>query len=193
MTNGSTRQLLAKDKDGLTLLQRRTLQELAFTPDWREACVKVKVSPNTVKHWLTTEESFRLAYNNLLGPAVEITRDMLESAAIKAAGMYEEAVEAIKMVELEVHCPKCKHEFSVTNTRPDWNARLRAGDTLLKVSKILVERKEIEGTVTHLSLEERIALARWKHDGQIPPSMVERLRQKGEIHASTSVTVVDDS
>jgi hypothetical protein len=177
----TTRHLQAKDEDGLTLVQRRCLQELALTTNWRQACDNADVPANTLRHWLSTDAPFQAAYNDLLGPAIAVARDMIESTALKAAGMYEEAVEAVNMVELELVCPECKHEFSIANPRPDWATRLRAGDTVLKVAKLLIDRKEISGTLTHLTLEETLAVARWKHDKQIPPVMIERLRQKGLI------------
>jgi hypothetical protein len=188
----TTKALQTRDKDGLTLAQRRLLGELALTTNWRQACTNAGVPPNTLRSLLSTNKAFQAAYNNLLGPAVEVARDMLESSVIKVAGMYDEAVEAVKMVELEIVCPECKHEFPVANPHPDWATRLRAGDTVLRVAKLLKDVKEISGTITHLTLEESLALARWKHDGQISPSMIERLRQKGLLNETNSPTVVDD-
>ncbi len=182
MTKNANRQLQARDADGLTLTQRRALQELAFTDDWRQACVKAKVSPHSVKHWLSTNEAFHTAYNNLLGPAVAVVRDMMESSAVKAAGMYEKALDALKTVEREIRCPECQHEFILPESGPDWNARLRAGDTVMRVAKVLKDVKEIGGTITHLSMEENLALASAQHsirNGQeptIPPRMMDKLR-----------------
>lgn len=178
----TTKHLQVRDGDGLTLVQRRCLQELALTANWRQACDNAEVPPNTLRHWLSTNADFQSAYNDLLGPAVDVARDMIESTALKAAGMYEEAVEAVKMVELEIVCPQCKHEFSVANPRPDWSTRLRAGDTVLKVAKLLIDRKEISGTLTHLSMEQNLALARARfflRSGRVPdlpPSVMEILR-----------------
>lgn len=200
MTKNANRQLQARDADGLTLTMRRALQSLALTDDWRDACVEARVSPNSVKHWLSTNEEFRAAYNDLLGPAVAVVRDMVETLGIKAAGMYDEALDALRTVERNVCCPKCNHEFTLPESGPDWNARLRAGDTVLKTSRILKDVKVTEGTITHLSMEEALALAsaqyaiRHGHEPTIPPRMMEKLRpylQKEVPNASRSGSIVD--
>jgi hypothetical protein len=182
MTKNASRQLQARDADGLTLMQRRALQALALTDDWRDACTEAQVSPNSVMHWLSNNEAFRAAYNDILRPNISIIRDMMETTALKATGMYDEAVTAVKMVELEIVCPSCAHKFSLTNPQPDWSTRLRAGDTAMRVAKVLKDVKEIEGTITHLNMEESLALASARYAirrGQtptIPPQMMAKLR-----------------
>ncbi len=196
----TTKALQVRDKDGLTLAQRRLLQELALTTNWRQACDNAGVPPRTLRHLLSTNVAFQDSYNNLLGPALDIARDMIESTSLKVAGMYDEAVEAVKMVELELACPECKHEFSISNPRPDWPTRLRAMDTVLKVAKLLVDRKEISGTLTHLNMEQSLALARAKFrlrnglEPDIPPALMDILRphlKEGIPHEDDSDKVVD--
>jgi hypothetical protein len=41
--------------------------------------------------------------------------------------------------------------------------------------------KEIEGTITHLNLEDRLALAAYKANRPIPPNVISRLQQLGLI------------
>jgi hypothetical protein len=196
----TSRNLQVKDADGLTLVQRRLLQELALTADWRQACANAEVPANTLRHLLSTNVAFVDAYNKLLGPAVEVARDMMESTAVKAAGMYEEAVEAVRMVELEIVCPECKHEFSTTNPYPDWATRLRAGDTVLKVTKLLKDVKEISGSITHLNMEQSLALAKARYhirrgeDPGLSPALMEMLRphlQEENPHENAPDKVID--
>ena len=181
-TVAPNRQLLARDADGLMLNQRRLLQEMAQVTDWRKACENAEIKPETARGWLTRDEAFIQAYNDLLGPAVEIARDLMESSALKAAGMYSEAIEAMKVIDTEVTCPHCRKEFTLESVTPDWNARLRAGDTILKSAKILKDVKEISGSITHLSMEESLALAKAKHAMRnglplnLPPSLMAKIR-----------------
>lgn len=172
-----------------------------MTSNWREACEKAGVPANSLKYWLAHEPAFQKAYNSLLGPAVEVARDMIESTAVRAAGMYDEAIDAIKGIDCTVVCPACQHEFSAKVGEPDWAARLRAGDTVLKVSRILKDVKEIGATITHLSVEESLALARLKYAldhgiaPDIPPHMMEKIRphlREEPTHADDPVAVVDD-
>ena len=178
----TNRQLLARDADGLMLNQRRLLQELAQVADWRKACENAEINPGTARRWLTSDAEFMQAYNALLGPSLDIARDLMESTALKAAGMYDEALEAVKILDQEVVCPECHHEFTTEIASPDWNARLRAGDTVLRVGHILKDVKQIEGSITHLSMEESLALAKAKYCMKndlplnLPPALMAKIQ-----------------
>lgn len=180
------RQLQHKDEDGLTLIQRRTLQELALTPNFKQAAENAEVPVSTVKHWLATDEAFSRQYDKLLGSVVEVSRRLMEANSQQAAEMYGEAVEADKTLYRDVTCPECQHEFTVRLTVPNWPTRLRAGEVIQRVSGLLKNVQVHEGTLTHLTLEESLALALWKQDKQIPPQMVDRLRQKGMLRETDS-------
>lgn len=194
------RQLQRKDEDGLTLVQRRLLTELVLEPDFRQACENAKVPPNTAKHWLATNEAFIRRYDNLLGPVVEVARSTMEATSLQAANMYGEAIEANKTLYRDVDCPECHHEFTVSIKAPNWPTRLRAGETILKSSKVLKDVRETETIITNLNLEERLALARWQWNKRnpqdmqrIPPQMVETLRQKGLLDENNPDSVEDAS
>lgn len=195
----SGRQLQAKDDEGLTLQQRNLLQELALHPgDWRLACTNAEVAPKLCQSWLSTNESFLGAYNNLVGSSLDIVQDRMEDLAHRAGDMYEEAMEAVHYWSKDVTCPKCTHEFSVPVGGPDWNARLRSGDTIMKVSRVLIDRKQIEQTNLNLSVEDSMALYsyRWAVDHGKPvtvkPSVIDKLKRMGVINDNpTSGEVVD--
>lgn len=198
MTTAS-RQLQRRDKDGLTLQQRNTLQALAQEEDWRKACASVGVLPATLQKWLQTDEKFGARYDQLLGPALDIAQSIIETSALKAAGMYEEAMDAVRTVTRDVTCPECSHRFTAFQTVPDWSNRLRAGDTILKVSNILIERKRIDQTITTLNFEETMALAQIRYaqrkgqDNVVSPGMMDVLRRKGVVDEAPTVEVLDDS
>lgn len=195
----SGRQLQAKDDEGLTLQQRNLLQELALHPgDWRLACTNAEVAPKLCQSWLSTNESFLSAYNNLVGSSLDIVQDRMEDLAHRAGDMYEEAMEAVRYWSKDVSCPKCKHEFSVSIGGPDWNARLRSGDTIMKVSRVLIDRKQIEQTSVKLEVEDFMALKsyEWSVAKKLPirvkPSVLDKLRREGLINDNpTSGEVVD--
>ncbi len=182
-----SRQLQFRDDDGLTLQQRRLLQELAMVPNWREACANAEVSPPVCQKWLKDFPEFREAYNNLIGPALELVQDKVETMAHEATDIYEDAMQAVRYFPKDVSCPKCNHEFSTPVGGPDWNARLRAGDRILQISRILIDRKQIQQTTVALTLEQAMALMQYKwalRNGkpfQAKPSLIDELKRMGEI------------
>ncbi len=202
----TSRQLQRRDKDGLTLQMRNTLQALALESDWRIACASVDVLPATLQSWLQNDEAFGNRYDQLLGPSLEIAKDMMEQRALKAAGMYDEALDAVRTIARDVSCPKCGHTFMAFQTTPDWSARLKAGDTIMKTAGILIDRRKIEQTNVNLSFEQSMALAQVqyavtlaKRTGGVPqitvsPSMLEQLKRKGAIEGEViSSKVIHDS
>ena len=206
MATATSRQLQRRDKDGVTLQQRNVLQALAQEQDWRAACTSVEVLPKTLQGWLQNDEAFGARYDNLLGPSLEIAKDMMEQRALKAAGMYDEALDAVRTIARDVACPKCDHKFTAFQTAPDWSARLKAGDTIMKTAGILIDRRKIEQTNVNLSFEQSMALAQIQYalptakrtgrppDITVSPSMVEQLKRKGAIEGEiTSSKVIHDS
>ena len=202
----TSRQLQRRDQDGLTLQMRNTLQALAQESDWRVACASVDVLPATLQSWLQNDASFGDRYDQLLGPSIEIAKDMMEQRALKAAGMYDEALDAVRTIARDVSCPKCAHTFTAFQTAPDWSARLKAGDTVMKTAGILIDRRKIEQTNVNLSFEQSMALAQVKYAvtlakriGGAPqitvsPSMLEQLKRKGAIEGEViSSKVIHDS
>ena len=184
MTNSDhVAQFLKKDEEGLTLKMREVLQELVQEPDVRRACANAEVPYGTVKSWLQKETGFRAAYDNLTRIAIDVIKDAMESTAMKATGMYDEAIDATDIINTEVKCPECDHHFHTEVAQPNWAARLKAGETALKVARVLKDVKETTSVHVSLTMDEMIALARTKADPPlpIPPSMRTRLRAKGAI------------
>ena len=194
----SSRQIQFKDDDGLTLQQRGLLQELVLHPgDWRTACDNAEVKPSLCQSWLAKNDDFRDAYNLLIGPTIDIVTEQMKGLAHKAADMFDESVEAVRMVKLDVSCPECKHEFSVGDPRPDWSVRQRAGDMIMRTSGVYVDRKQIQQTNITLNVEQSMALMsyRWSTENGLPitisPSLISELRKLGEINDPAPTEVVD--
>lgn len=193
------RQLQVKDDEGLTLQQRALLEELGMHPgDWRQACKNAEVLPSLLQGWLARNPAFLAAYNGLIEAPLDIVKEQMEDTAHKAAAMYDEAVGAVKMVELDVACPKCQHEFSVVNPLPDWNTRLRSGDMAMQISGLKIDRKQIEQMNVNLTVEQSMALMSWRYSKQngkpvtVKPSVLDELRRKGVLNDNpTSSDIID--
>jgi len=189
MAGRNKRQLQVKDELGLTLEQRKLLSELALS-DWRSACETLNINPRTARSWLLGPE-FRAAYDGLVSTGVETARKVMENKAFRATEMYDEALDAMRTIEQEVICPHCDTPFTAEISVPDWNPRLRAGEVILKVARIYKDVREQETIITHLGLEERLALAKYKYalehgqDPNIPPALMERIRP----HLAPVITV----
>ena len=97
----------------------------------------------------------------------------------------------MKGVATSVQCPKCHLNFSIFTEHPDWNARLRAADTVLKASDLLKDNKtlRVEGEVLVLTIVERLSLAqiqKARREGltdTVSLQMKRRLIEKGAIPA----------
>ena len=183
MAAPNTRTVRRRDGDGLRVEQRRFFQELADTGDPRRACASAEISWNRFKTWLQRDRHFQTAFDNALGPAVDIVREMLETSATKAAGVLDEALDSNESFEQDVVCPnpECGHQFTTRVQIPNWAIRLRAGEMILKGARVLKDSKEIkfEGTMTHLTMDQHIALAAFKAGRTIPPNARSELERAG--------------
>jgi len=179
---GDQRGLQRRGPDGLMLIQRQFFQELLVQGSWRKACAALNIKERRVRGWLEADEAFGKAYDDLFGlEDAKLTRRELELMSGRAAGMYDEALEAERGLRQEVICPKCKEKFAINYTRPDWRIRLRAGDTILRASKILQDTKEIKGTMFNINLtgDEAIALLAIRAGRPVPEAARAQLRAKG--------------
>jgi hypothetical protein len=168
--------------DGLMLVQRQFLQELLAQGSTRKACDVLKIRERRVRGWLTEDDAFRSAFDNLFSlEEATLTRREMEIMSGRAAGMYDEALDAERGRKIKAVCPKCGERFEAGYTAPDWRIRIRAGDTILRAAKILQETKEIKGTVTHVNLTgaEAIALLAIRAGRPVPEAARAALRAKG--------------
>lgn len=185
MAAPNTRTVRRRDGDGLLVEQRRFFQELADTGDPRRACESAEISWGRFKTWLQRDRNFQTAFDNALGPAVDIVREMLETSATKAAGVLDEALDSNEAFEQDVTCPNpdCQAQFTARIQIPNWAIRLRAGEMILKGARVLKDSREIQfqGTMTHLTMDQHIALAAFKAGRSIPPNVRSELDHAGLI------------
>lgn len=170
-----------RDLDGLSLPQRRLLQELAMTPDPQLACEKAAVKFSTFKSWLRKSEEFGDAYNLLLGQSIQVAKEMLEGASMRAAGVYEEALTATKIIALDIKCPHCDEYFQTEAEKPDWPTRQRAAASIHKIVGLIVDRHQIEKTTVHLTFEEQLGVIALKARQRIPPTLYTQLAEKNAL------------
>ncbi|OFW65589.1 MAG: hypothetical protein A2Y74_07015 [Actinobacteria bacterium RBG_13_63_9] len=156
------------------LNQRRLLSALAADPDFRTACRAAEVKVNTAKKWLVEDEAFQSQYDRLLGPTLKLAKELMESSALKASAVYDEALTATKYGTVEVECPKCHHTFEETSALPDWGTRLRAGEIIHKVAALLIDRRQIQTTRITLTVEEMLAIAAMQAGNQVSPLILSR-------------------
>jgi hypothetical protein len=173
-----------RDGQGLMLEQRRFLQELVIQGSFRKACKALDFKEHRIRRWLREDSAFKDAYDDLFGPEdLEVSKKEMHLLAAKAAGLYEDALEAIRLLKVNVQCPHCKEKFDLDTSRPDWRIRMRAAETILKVAKLLQETKEIKGTMLNVQLtgDEILALTAYKAGMYVPEAVLARLRERGII------------
>lgn len=172
------------DARGLTEQQRLFLLEIAAGRTRKEAAKAIDTTLRTVQKWQHRPE-FRQALTEVFDGTIEETKTRLRGATASALDGLIEMQEAMKDATLHVQCPGCGEELEIAAKIPNWTARGRAYELILRAAKVLKDVKEIEGTMTTMTIEQRIALALFKTGryDQIPTFMWESLQKIGVIPA----------
>ena len=190
--------LVERDERGLTLLDRRLLQEIALTGSWQQAADALGLTRRQVRERFKIQ-SFKEQYDAIFdSEEIQATKRELELVATGTGKLYEEALNAEKTRNVATVCPDCGHKFSIFVQVVDWMARLKAGETLLKLTKLLKdERKvQVEGQVgvVHMSAGEYLALQRLRMGLPVPEHIYRRLQalsQSSEFDLPPMPDVVD--
>lgn len=170
-----------RDSHGLLPQQRLLLQTLLTARSWKEAEEEAGIKPRTFNRWIREDGAFKNAYDKLFDDKGEAVRKEISYLAAKATATLEDAFEAKDNKTQKVQCPNCMAEFEVQLKQPNWNARMRAVEIATKVGGQLKDVKKIEGTVTHMSIEQQIALGMIKSgkESGVPPHVIEELKKLG--------------
>lgn len=176
--SGDSHPIRRRDGDGLMIDQRRFITALVEVGDVREVCRQEGIPWSRFKGWIGKDRHFQEAFDRAIGPSVETVRAMMEDSAIKAAGVYDDALEAVHYITESVKCPECSHAFDVQILWKDWGTRLKAGEVVLKAAKVLKDVREIQSSVTHLTLEETIALQQARRGQRVPPYLEAKFREQ---------------
>ena len=94
-----------RDEGGLMLDQRRLLLVMVEEPDWQKACKSAKIKSETFRYWLARDERFRTAVNGLFSLDNLAGRALLDSVFPKVVEVYDRALDAESIVEVD-------HEFT---------------------------------------------------------------------------------
>ncbi len=165
------------------LNQKLVLQEMEQHSDWKRACAIVGVTHDQFRRWLRSDGYFKAAFTRQHEKQADMVRAQIELSAQKAGEMFDSALDATKDLDIELECPHCKGKIKVTAEVPDWGARQKAGEVVLKVGKILKDVKEVSGRITieQLDLPLRLALASYHLGRTIPPGYYSQLVAEGFI------------
>jgi hypothetical protein len=168
------------DERGLSENQRRFLLEIAAGKTRREAAKAIGVTYPTVQVWQRLPV-FRTALAECFDGTIAETRIRMGGATATAMDGLLEAMDAMRDVEVKLNCPDCGAELVATAKVPNWTARVKAYEMVLKAAKILKDVKEIEGSITTMTMEQKIAMMLFKAEkyDQIPSYMwaeLQRLR-----------------
>jgi len=184
--------LATRDASGLTLIQRRTLAELAIHPSVRAALKGAGITRKQLTHWLRHDTPFRKAFDDLYSDATEAGRSILSTLLPKAAETLGDALDADKPVSANVTCPHCEKTFDVHIQAPNWPTRMRASENVLKREGELAEHVKHGGVVGHLHLlPDQLARLAIEAGQEVPPSVVEELRQRGLVPNRSSTATPD--
>lgn|SRR5574341_147275 len=173
----------ARDAEGLTYRQRRFLTTLAATGNWAAACAAADVTSRTARRWLGGDLHFKAAYDAQFATTNEQLVDLLDAAGEKAMSTLAEALGAEGGRTVEIDCPHadCSKRHKVRVPVENWRTRLAAVDRILKVKGLMIEKREtkVSGQVEHLHLtaEDKLALARWRHGYEIPEHLSQKFRE----------------
>lgn len=185
VTKRTLRAPVERDSNGLTLVERKLLQEIAMTGSWQQAADSLGLTKRQVQG-LFRKPAFKQEYDDLFNTdEIAATKRELEMVATGTGKLYEEALNAEMIKQVHATCPKCNYTFKVWVTVMDWASKLRAGETLLKITKILTDNKkvQVEGTVgvvnVHLTTGEYLALERLKMGFPVPDHIYRRLTELG--------------
>src|SRR3990167_321392 len=175
--------------NGLTIDQNLVLQELSASHNWKEACNKAGVEHSRFRSWIKRDQQFLRAFEELHGGAIEAVKAQLTSSAQRATETFDDALDATKDVTIETKCPACGSDIKIVAEVPDYGVRLKAGEVILKVNRILKDVKEVEGRVTIAALPLHLQLALAAYDAQqpIPPGAEKELRELGFIKETAAL------
>lgn len=183
---------MAKDTDivefdaaGLTLLQRRVLQEIAMTGNWRQAAANVGIKdPRTVRR-MFKNPAFKEQYDSFFdAEEIKVTERELNLAADDVTWVFEEAKNAELQKKFRVECPECGHKFDFFAKVADHMTRMKAGELLLKMRGLLTDNRtvKVSGRVEHVHWEyhEQLILQKLEVGLPVPETVYKAVKAKAD-------------
>ena len=178
------REVADEDEQGLTLVERQLLTEIAMTGSWQKAAHSLGMDKRKVRA-LMKRDAFKREYDKLFSvEAVAATAKELTLISENAGDIYEEAVKAELEKKFPVTCEECGHKQTVLVKVMDWPTKLRAIETVLKIARVIKDERslkvEADIQITHVELTtgEYLALERLHRGMPVPDYMYYQLEEK---------------
>lgn len=172
------------DESGVDSRMRLFIEELAATASWQGAADVAGVNERTPRRWLSNHDGFRALFDETFGStdkdSYKRQADILQSKALR---VYDESMDAAQTVEVKVQCPECGERFTVDYVVPNQGTRLKAADSVSKITSMLKETKEHKGTITMVQLTgiEKSALIAIQAGFPVAQELVDHLVEIGAI------------
>lgn len=173
-----------KDADGLTLDERRLLQEIAVTGSWSEAAKSLGMTSAQINAKFRNK-AFKAKYDELFGiEQVEITQRELLQVARLVGKTYEDILAAEKIINVDIDCPNCgeksRHPIKVI----DYATQRAAASDLAKMTNVWKDQKSIKVDQTNTNIQVLLTGADWLYYERlrrglpVAPSVYQKLQDK---------------
>lgn len=178
--------LVVRDDKGLTLKERKLLAEIALSGSWQEAADSTGWTRRQVQRLFIENESFKHEYDAMFGTEeLEVVKRELNLVTSGSGKVFEDALNAEMTKVVHAKCPQCGHSWKIFVTVMDWTAKLRAGETLLKIANIFKETKDVKHSgnvsVVTMTITESLAIRSILAGVRPPRHILDDLRAKGLI------------
>lgn len=175
--------VVERDDQGLTLQERRVLQEIAVHGDFKKAAANTGLTANKIRRMLQTDPQFKAAFDSLFSPDdLKATESELQLAVQDVAEIFNDAKNAELYKTIDVTCPcGCGHTFKEQVKNTDWATKLRAAESLAKMTRLWKDQKNIkvEGAVALVNMTpaQYLALMAIRQGRSIPDHVYQQLRE----------------
>lgn len=201
MTKRKTVEPLEDDDEeeigGLTIQQRQFIALLAGGMSPAQACTSMNINIRSYFRW-QNQPKFQEGVDKLFSAEdIANLKKALGVSAQETVHVLEDAMaNANRNVTVAATCPECGHAFDAKGRVEDWKSRLTAAGMLLKITGILLDRKETKVDVNvsyKLTFAENMMLLRYNRGEAIPPALEQRLRDLGKISGERQLAITDGS
>lgn len=175
---------ITRNEQGLLPAQVRYFKELVEAAlDPKTAAAAAEVSIRRVRDWLREDKAFQLAHDDMMSGAMEAFKRESQVWADAAQDEAWELLKEMKPVPVTITCRECGTRNTTNVVVRDTMARIRLIELAMKLAGRLkdVRQLKIEGEVTHLTANQKIALMALKMGKKISEQMLEELRNMGLI------------
>lgn len=171
---------LDADEQGVDSRMRLFVEELATSGSWKDSCDVAGVNDRTPRRWLESHPGFQALFQETFG-SVDLSSYKKQASILqsKAMRVYDESMDAAQIIDVKVQCPNCGERFTSEYTVPNQGTRLKAADSVSKITTMLKETKDVKhgGAIALVQLTgaEKMALIALQSGLPISPQLRARL------------------